>query len=389
MKNVLLLLIGGISPTICTNATHCPRSTPSTRTTRLALCHNVNQPTMTHKILPHTLLHLLTLCFVVGCANPLKTPPPYRPGHSVTAQRGKPHPLPYLGQPLPGLAPERFAPGIVCTKAIEFNGVFSPDGREFYFTRQVGGDETATMLQITFAHGKWGHPKELLLFPDQARVEAADMALSADGQELYFLAKYALAGTGEKPNYDLWRSRRVRGAWTQAELLGPPISTAAEELYPVVGIDGSLYFTSDRAGGLSRRKDPDIYSTDSYRSPRLPDGNFGPPVNLGPPINGEYGTGDLCLAPDESYLIVSLNIPGNLGRGDLHVSFRRPDGGWGEPVSLGVKINTEHHEWCPMVTPDGKYLFFSRWYGETWETATGGDVYWVDTRVLDSFRPRN
>ena len=54
---------------------------------------------------------------------------------------------------------------------------------------------------------------------------------------------------------------------------------------------------------------------------------------------------------------------------------------------LGDKINTEHHEWCPMVTPDGNYLFFSRWLGETWETATGGDVYWVDVRILDQFRP--
>jgi len=294
--------------------------------------------------------------------------------------------VPYLGQPLPGLTPQRFAPGIVCTDAIELNGVFSPDGREFYFTRLVGGVDTDTMHRITFTNGKWGQPKELLLFPNQARVESADMVLSADGQELYFLARYPLAGTGEKPNYDLWVSRRVNGEWSQANLLGPPISTAANELYPVFGADGSLYFSSDRAGGLSRRE-PSGFSSDIYRSPRLPDASFGPPVNLETPINSEYGTGDMSLAPDDSYLVISLKRPGNLGRGDLYVSFRRPDGGWGEPVSLSDKINTEHHEWCPMVTPDGKYLFFSRWFGETWETATGGDVYWVDVRILDQFRP--
>jgi len=30
------------------------------------------------------------------------------------------------------VTPERFAPGVVSTDAIELNGVFSADGREFY-----------------------------------------------------------------------------------------------------------------------------------------------------------------------------------------------------------------------------------------------------------------
>lgn len=44
---------------------------------------------------------------------------------------------PYVDQPRPGLTPERFAPGLVSTDAIELNGVFSPDLRELYFTRVV------------------------------------------------------------------------------------------------------------------------------------------------------------------------------------------------------------------------------------------------------------
>jgi hypothetical protein len=85
---------------------------------------------------------------------------------------------------VPGLTPELFAPGIVNTSAIELNGVFSPDGREFYFTRLAGGVDTDTMHQIVFADGKWGEARELLLFPDKARVEAADMVLPAGGQQL-------------------------------------------------------------------------------------------------------------------------------------------------------------------------------------------------------------
>ena len=42
-----------------------------------------------------------------------------------------------------------------------------------------------------------------------------------------------------------------------------------------------------------------------------------------------------------------------------------------------------------MATPDGKYLFYSRRFGATWETTTEGEVYWVDMRILDPFRPGN
>lgn len=289
-------------------------------------------------------------------------------------------PLPqpdYLGQPLPGLVPELFAPGIVSTDAIELNGVLSADGREFYFTRVVEGLDT--MHQMTRVDGQWGAARELMLFPDHRRVESADMVLSSDGQELYFLASYDRAGTGPTANYDLWISRRENGGWTLAELLGPPISTAAHEFYPVLGADGSLYFNSNRSGEDA-----------IYRSQRRPDGRFDAPVKFGPSTVA-VDAGDMALAPDESYLVMTAGpFPGSRGLGDVHVSFRRADGSWSDLIRLDDTINTPDHEWCPMVTRDGRYLFFSRLRGPAgppWAASTVGDVYWVDARILDKYRP--
>jgi hypothetical protein len=290
---------------------------------------------------------------------------------------------PYLGQPVPGLTPERFAPGIVCTDAIELNGVFSPDGREFYFTRLIDGVDT--MHQIVFADGEWGEARELMLFPNNARVEAADMVLSSDAQELYFLAKYAHAGTAEKPNYDIWVSRRVNGVWSLAELVPPPVSTAADELYPVFGADGSLYISSNRGG--------DMKTSEVYRAQRQPGGGFQPPVKAGHPF--QSNDGDMCIAPDGSFIVLSAQRPrvGGSYKNDLHVSFRRADGTWEDFVRLDDTINTQHHEWCPMITPDGKYLLFSRRFGEYdkegWEGTTDGEVYWVDVSTLDKYRSAN
>ena len=283
---------------------------------------------------------------------------------------------PYFGQPTPGIMPERFAPGVVSTDAIELNGVFTPDGREFFFTRLIDGVDI--MHLSVFNDGEWSAPRPLLLFPDQAWAVAVDMAVSPDGQELYFLGQHPHEYAPEKPGYDLWVSRRVDGAWSTAQVVPPPVSTSADEIYPLIVADGSLYFSSNRPGGLGR--------SDIYRAQRLPDGSFAEPVNIGPPVNSEFGTGDTYVAADESYLIFSSRRLGGFGQCDLYISFRQADGNWGEPVNLGESINTDQTEFCPMVTPDGKYLFFSRRWGATWEETTAGDVYWMDARVLDQFR---
>jgi Tol biopolymer transport system component len=139
-----------------------------------------------------------------------------------------------------------------------------------------------------------------------------------------------------------------------------------------------MYFTSDRDGGHG--------AYDVFRAQRLTDGSFAEPVNIGPPINTEFSEGDTYVSPDERYLIMTSSRPGGYGEGDLYVSFRKKDGGWEEPVNLGASINTDQVEYCPMVTPDGKYLFFSRRWGATWEETTAGDVFWVDASIIEQFR---
>ena len=64
------------------------------------------------------------------------------------------HPVlqgPYLGQKPPGMTPKIFAPGIVSTAEFEFAGTFSPDGKEYFFTRRpdYGGSENRIYCSAT------------------------------------------------------------------------------------------------------------------------------------------------------------------------------------------------------------------------------------------------
>lgn len=285
-------------------------------------------------------------------------------------------PSPYLGQPVPGLTPVLFAPGIVSTEAIELNGVFAPDMREFFFTRII--DRTPTMFHSRLAGGAWTEPRPLMLYPGQARALAVDMSVSPDGLELFFHGNYRPSGSAaDVTEGDIWRSRRLDGAWATAGMVPPPISSDANEVYTSVVRDGSLYFSSSRPGGPGR--------SNLYRAQRLPGGGFAEPVLVPSPVNSELGVGDSFVSPDETYVVFSSRRPPNLGSSDLFVAFRLPDGRWDEPVHLGRTVNTEQTDYCPFVTPDGKYFFFSRRDGAPLES-TSGDVYWMDAAFLEQFK---
>jgi Tol biopolymer transport system component len=159
--------------------------------------------------------------------------------------------------------------------------------------------------------------------------------------------------------------------------------TEESESYPSFAPDGTMQFSSRRPGGFGEG--------DLWRAPALSDGEFGPPVNLGRPVNSEHRESDSCVAPDGSYIVLTSGRPGGHGNGDLYVSFRDPSSGaWSEPVNLGGQINTADTDYCPMITPDGRYLFFSRRVSDPidsgWEGVIAGDVYWVDANVIERLR---
>ncbi|MCG8528049.1 MAG: hypothetical protein MI748_16825, partial [Opitutales bacterium] len=65
------------------------------------------------------------------------------------------------------------------------------------------------------------------------------------------------------------------------------------------------------------------------------------------------------------------------------VVFRNDDNSWSKPQNLGSQINTDVSETCPTLSPDGNFLFFSRYNDLNGKS----DIYWVDTSVIETIRP--
>ena len=94
-------------------------------------------------------------------------------------------------------------------------------------------------------------------------------------------------------------------------------------------------------------------------------------------INSPHLDAHPFIAPDESYLIFDSNRPGGFGETDLYVCFRDSRGNWSEAVNLGETINSSEGIGLAMISPDGKYLFYTY----------RNDIYWVDANIIETLRP--
>jgi len=82
--------------------------------------------------------------------------------------------------------------------------------------------------------------------------------------------------------------------------------------------------------------------------------------SLGQTINTPGFDGDFFVAPDESYMIISYKEKPDY-ECELAVTFRKKNHSWTPPQNLGPLINDgDAHRWGEYVTPDGKYLFYSK-----------------------------
>jgi hypothetical protein len=224
------------------------------------------------------------------------------------------------------------------------------------------------------------------------------MSFTPDGKRLFFCSRRPLDGYGPPiDQVDFWFVEREGIEWSEPKHLEGPVNSDALEYYPIFSQNGTLYFSSTRPGGYG--------GGDIYRA-RLENGVYLEPENLGPIINTENFEGDLYIAADESYIIVTCyGRSDTIGSGDLYISFLQEDGSWSPMKNMGASVNSEANEHCPILSPDGKYLFFSSGrsrhsnYSEkaitfqekvemmnSWGNGRNEDIYWVDARIIDTLR---
>lgn len=252
----------------------------------------------------------------------------------------------YFDQPPPGNSPVLFAPGIISDEYGNRDMAISPAGDELFYTIQYrSGFAFSVIMYSRKQNGKWTAP-EVAFFSGQYNDE--EPAFSPEGNKLYFSSNRPVSGTGKK-DYDIWYVSKEKNGWSEPRNMGSPVNTSKDEFYPSIAKSGNIYFTRQVEG-----KDEDIVVCKFWNNA------YDTAISLPAAINSTGAEFNAFVDPDEKYILFTgYKRKGNIGSGDIFISKRGNNGEWQEAKNLGEKINGQGNTYCPYISPDKKYFFFT------------------------------
>jgi len=225
----------------------------------------------------------------------------------------------------PDSIPKIFAKGIVSVQdRYEYGLAISPNYDEIFFTASNPGD--GLMIIRKSGDGNWKSLEIANLRGDNNCEQEA--FYTPDGQKLYFASDV-------NDITQLWVSIKENSKWSFPKLVGSPVN------------DTRIFwatFTNENTMYYSNLADFKIYRSEQ--------------------INGKYPTTEFSGIPfgmhpyiskDESFILFNY-------RGDIYISFKNKENGWIVPIKFDGAINTsDFAETCPSLSPDEKYIFYSRY----------------------------
>ena len=201
----------------------------------------------------------------------------------------------------------------------ESTPVFTKDGKTIYFTRNnVNGkkarrDKKNTsnlkIYKASFVNGYWINVKELPFNGEEFSV--GHPALSADEKTLYFVSTMP-GGYGAT---DIYRVAILgENEYGTPVNLGETINTSDKEMFPYIGDDNTLYFSSNGHLGLGL--------LDIFQSKIEKDSIYTTAKNLGYPFNSKRDDFSFYINEEGKKGFFSSNRVGGKGDDDIYSFFR-------------------------------------------------------------------
>jgi len=283
-------------------------------------------------------------------------------GACAWGQAQQPTHGPYLGEAPPGPTPTVFAEGVISgVDAVHGTPVFSPDGSEVFWSAIHPSTGNVRILFMRNVGGDWSAPA---VAPFSREYQNDVPFFAPDGRTLYFVSDRPVPGKSPDDKQNVWLVRRTADGWSQPVAVDPSVNSMSLHWQVSIAADGTLYFATDGRG--------DIYSA------TILDSGYSSPTRLDSAVNTEMTECCPFVNPDGTLLLFARST--DRYGADLYASFRTSTGSWSAAVNLGRDVNSDGHDLCPIVSPDGKYLFFlSMRQGDS-------DVYWVDIEVVERLR---
>ena len=234
---------------------------------------------------------------------------------------------------------------------MQYFPVLTADQQELIFTRRIGGgpdDDEDLVISRKTSNGRWG-PPESLSKNINSRLNEGTCTISADGRKLIFTSCVGRQGFG---SCDLFESVRIGEEWTEPKNLGAAVNSSEWESQPSLSADGrTLYFVSDRRGGVGRRDIWVSYLTDK--------GEWSRAKNVGKPVNTIYDEISPFIHVNNRILYFASNGLVGFGGYDIFFSERDSSASWSKPKNFGSPVNNHEDQFSLFITADGKKGYYS------------------------------
>jgi hypothetical protein len=276
----------------------------------------------------------------------------------------------YVNQTLPNDTPLVFARGLVSTPQLEHSSVrFSKNMNKLFWCTIKNNRKT--IFTMHRQGQQWSKPKAIKFRGIADTMNVDGPFLSADGKYLYFDHE------NEKPqnstgvpsdwiknsNTDLWYVELSKIEKLAPIKLPKNVNSKYSEFGISVANNGNIYFTGYVEGALNNCGI--LYS-------ELLNGKYTDPKPFPLPITKNFQNWTPFISPNENFLIYSKCLKSG-DFGNLYICYKnKQTNKWGKPKALNNLINTWSQERFPYVSPDGNYLFFTRWTRDN-----NQDVFWV------------
>jgi len=197
----------------------------------------------------------------------------------------------------------------------ESTPVFTKDGKYMYFTRvnydgkKLGKDKNQTinlkLYRAKFVKSKWDDIEELPFNSDDFSV--GHPALSPDEKTLYFVSDMP-GGIGKSDIYKVSIENEIN--YGNPINLGKTINTPEKEMFPFIGADNTIYFSSNGHVGVGLL---DVFQAKIYE-----DNTYDKPVNLGYPFNSKRDDFSFYLNEEGTKGFISSNRDNGKGDDDIY-----------------------------------------------------------------------
>ena len=237
----------------------------------------------------------------------------------------------------------------------DYNPMITADGRTLYFVSDrehgLGGHDFWVASKETRNEVEFSSPSNLGSTINTTQSEGG-ATISADGQTMYFTACNREDGLG---GCDIYEAQLQEDGWVEIRNVRE-INTSDWESQPTISADGrSLFFVSNRPGGMGGSEDTDIYVC--YKQAN---GTWSRPRNLGAPINTPKKEDSPFIIPAGDALYFSSEGHKGFGGLDFFVSHLSEEGAWLSPANLGPEFNSPDDERFITIPAAEDVIYFTK-----------------------------